>query len=365
MANALVSSYGIGDTNFDALMISTDAQRLGHMALSLSNFDNDSAPVIESGSKVDVGGALYKFTSDESISTTDPYTSATVADGTVYIVLRKNMGTAIGSTTDATGYAIGSTVITLDSAGTGTILVGDRIKFVGDDISYEVTSGDSDVSNGGSITIASPGIYTAIPASATAITISSGSVLAYWTATAPVWRADYQGWYKTATVDRYIGGCELSGTTTVFDAKYIYDKNGIFKGYPKTKISAYLTSDITGTSAEHPLIFDTEVFDSKNEYDPSTGLVTIKKGGYYQISFGVDVFCSNYFSGYARLFKNSQALTFCQFTIERAGSNDAYLTGNKLIKCIKGDVLKVTTDTVAATIISGGVHATFLTIYEI
>lgn len=80
-------------------------------------------------------------------------------------------GTAENATTDTTGYAVGSTTITLASAGTGTILAGDVITFAGDSNQYVVVSGDADVSNGGSITIQEPGLRVAIPSSATAITV--------------------------------------------------------------------------------------------------------------------------------------------------------------------------------------------------
>lgn len=82
-------------------------------------------------------------------------------------------GTGASATTDTTGYAVGSTVITLASAGTGTILAGDVITFNGDTNKYVVASGDSDVSNGGTITLAAPGLLQAIPASATAITVGN------------------------------------------------------------------------------------------------------------------------------------------------------------------------------------------------
>jgi hypothetical protein len=82
-------------------------------------------------------------------------------------------GTAAGATTDATGYAVGTTSITLASAGTGTILAGDVITFAGDTNKYLVVTGDADVSGGGTIVIAAPGLRQAIPTSATAITVSS------------------------------------------------------------------------------------------------------------------------------------------------------------------------------------------------
>jgi hypothetical protein len=80
-------------------------------------------------------------------------------------------GTASGATTDSAGYAVGDTVITLASAGTGTIVAGDVITFAGDSNKYLVTTGDADVSNGGTITLAAPGLQSAIAASPTAITV--------------------------------------------------------------------------------------------------------------------------------------------------------------------------------------------------
>lgn len=82
-------------------------------------------------------------------------------------------GTGASATTNNAGYAIGATVITLASAGTGTILAGDDITFAGDSNKYQVVSGDADVSNGGTITIAEPGLRVAIAASATAITVGN------------------------------------------------------------------------------------------------------------------------------------------------------------------------------------------------
>jgi hypothetical protein len=84
-------------------------------------------------------------------------------------------GTAAGATTNTAGYAVGSTVITLASAGTGSFLVGDSITFAGDTNQYSLVSGDADVSGGGTITLAEPGLRRAIPAAATAITRAATS----------------------------------------------------------------------------------------------------------------------------------------------------------------------------------------------
>src|SRR5690606_4373422 len=67
-------------------------------------------------------------------------------------------GTAASATTDATGYAVGATEITLASAGTGAVEAGDTVSFAGDTNKYVVVDGDTDVSDGGTITIAQPGL---------------------------------------------------------------------------------------------------------------------------------------------------------------------------------------------------------------
>lgn len=80
-------------------------------------------------------------------------------------------GTAASATTDNTGYAVGTTTITLASAGTGTILAGDVITFAGDTNQYVVVTGDADVSGGGTIVLQEPGLKVAMSAATKAITM--------------------------------------------------------------------------------------------------------------------------------------------------------------------------------------------------
>lgn len=86
-------------------------------------------------------------------------------------ILTSTAGTGALATTDNAGYAVGATVITLASAGTGTIVAGDVITFAGDTNKYVVVSGDADVSGGGTITLAAPGLRVAMSAATKAITI--------------------------------------------------------------------------------------------------------------------------------------------------------------------------------------------------
>lgn len=86
-------------------------------------------------------------------------------------IVTSTAGTAANATTDNAGYAVGATVITLASAGTGTIVAGDVLTFAGDSNKYVVESGDADVSNGGTITLAAPGLKVAMSAATKAITV--------------------------------------------------------------------------------------------------------------------------------------------------------------------------------------------------
>ena len=80
-------------------------------------------------------------------------------------------GTASGATTNSGGYAFGATVITLASAGTGSLVAGDVITIGTDPNKYVIESGDGDVSNGGTITLAAPGLRVAMSAATKAITV--------------------------------------------------------------------------------------------------------------------------------------------------------------------------------------------------
>lgn len=87
------------------------------------------------------------------------------------------VGTGASATTDNAGYAVGDTVLTLASAGTGSIKAGDVITITGDasGASYVVASGDADVSGGGTITLAKPGLRGALSAATHAITINTSA----------------------------------------------------------------------------------------------------------------------------------------------------------------------------------------------
>lgn len=121
--------------------------------------------------------SLGQLTSANTAGTDETLRKGIIGDlnglfiGTSNAVVTHTKGTGASGTTNTAGYAIGATVITLASAGTGTILAGDVITFAGDNNYYVVLSGDVDISSGGTITIAAPGLKKAIAGSATAITV--------------------------------------------------------------------------------------------------------------------------------------------------------------------------------------------------
>ena len=104
---------------------------------------------------------------------------AITPDSSAAVYLANQRGTNSGATTNTAGYAVGTTVITLASAGTGTLVAGDVITFSGDNNKYVVLSGDNNVADGGTITIAAPGLRQAIPPSATTITTANNVTQLY------------------------------------------------------------------------------------------------------------------------------------------------------------------------------------------
>ena len=88
-------------------------------------------------------------------------------------IISVTKGTAASATTNAAGYAVGATTLTLAAAGTGTILAGDVITFAGDTNKYVVKTGNADVSAAGTIVLAEPGLLIAMSAATKAITVGA------------------------------------------------------------------------------------------------------------------------------------------------------------------------------------------------
>jgi hypothetical protein len=92
-----------------------------------------------------------------------------------YPIAPVTAGTNSGGRSDASGYAVGATTLTLDSNGTGTILAGDIIAITGDAsaVKYVVKTGDTDVSNGGTVVLNTPGLRGTLSAATHAFTTTA------------------------------------------------------------------------------------------------------------------------------------------------------------------------------------------------
>ena len=87
-------------------------------------------------------------------------------------------GAMANATTNNAGYIVGSTAITLATAGTGVVAAGDVITFAGDTNKYVVKSvvfAGANPAAGDIITLQEPGLRQALPGSAVAITVIATS----------------------------------------------------------------------------------------------------------------------------------------------------------------------------------------------
>jgi hypothetical protein len=92
MPLTVLNSYSNGDQNIlNVQNVLTQAFK-GYNALTLTNMGNTTVPAIAAGSAIEINGSLLQANSEQAISTTDPYTSATVADGIVYIMIDGSTG---------------------------------------------------------------------------------------------------------------------------------------------------------------------------------------------------------------------------------------------------------------------------------
>jgi len=78
-------------------------------------------------------------------------------------------------TTDAAGYAIGATTLTMAAAGTGTILAGDTVVITGDASAakYVVKTGIASLAAGGTIVLNAPGLRGTLSAATHTVTVTA------------------------------------------------------------------------------------------------------------------------------------------------------------------------------------------------
>jgi len=79
MTGSKVSNFALGDSNIQSVMLTLDKTFKGQHQVSLTNYSTTAESQVAAGSVIEIGGALYKFDSNESIT-------GTPSDGTVYIM---------------------------------------------------------------------------------------------------------------------------------------------------------------------------------------------------------------------------------------------------------------------------------------
>ena len=144
---------------------------------------DNGAPLTDLQMVIDstAGGQIRKntqLTKANEAGTTETLRSGTLLDLNGFRIRESagvqttTKGTGSSYTSDASGYAIGATQITLIT-GTGTIVTGDIITFAGDTNKYVVTTG---LAAPGVLTIGAPGLRIALPTSAVALTVGATAV---------------------------------------------------------------------------------------------------------------------------------------------------------------------------------------------
>lgn len=144
------------------------SQRVGGIGAEWSYVDGDSLDDVAEVNYITNAADLGMKAGDKVYhrDTTDLVTTDLVVNA------HRTSGTASGALASAI-EPIGETSIALQSAGTGTFLIGDIVKFGNDpDTEYLLTTGDTDISGGGTLVIA-PGLVVAT-AVGTTIEVKTG-----------------------------------------------------------------------------------------------------------------------------------------------------------------------------------------------
>jgi len=87
MALTQLNTYANDDTDILAMQTTEDATFIGKHQVALTEINTTTVPAIAAGSIIEVNGALLRADTEQAINTTDPVTSATVADGVVYVMI--------------------------------------------------------------------------------------------------------------------------------------------------------------------------------------------------------------------------------------------------------------------------------------
>ena len=84
MAGSIINQNGSSSITVTNLIEILEGQRINYDATSLTNYTSSELPAIASGSVINIGGSLYRFSTEESISTSNV---TSTASATYYIEL--------------------------------------------------------------------------------------------------------------------------------------------------------------------------------------------------------------------------------------------------------------------------------------
>lgn len=227
------------------------ASGLGDLAQLRKILDDNGAPATGRSFVMDTANGASVRSNSVLTKVNEAGTSMTLRQGELLNVFdlslkesaqvrRHVAGTSTNAMTNADGYAIGSTSITITA--TGTVVAGDVITIDGDPNKYVVVSGTS---GNGPITIALPGLRQAVPTSTQAITITPAhaqNVAFAQSAIHLVMRAPALPNERDLALDRFMMTDPRSGMPLEIS---------VYPGYRKVRYEAALAWGVKAVKAEH------------------------------------------------------------------------------------------------------------------
>ena len=121
------------------------------------------------------------------------------------------------------------------------------------------------------------------------------------------------------------------------------------------KFHAYRSAALSVTSGD-TIVFDTEQFDTNNNYDTTTGIYTVPVSGFYQFNGGIWTSAEN--TGTYSLTKNGSSIILFGF-VNSSANNQLNVLSAPLVQLTAGDTIKVVSADITKTIGNGAASCYF------